>query len=299
MKRLYLVLLCLLLAIPLLAGFSQSLTGADSLRIGSRFTLNIDTDFPLRKIEIPDTLTSFRVLDSRITRKDEGSHAELDLMPLRTGALSFPKLKLKGTGILPSGGETDAFRVFVLRSRAEEDTLLREIKPLESYPWQIPLWLYFLLLATAFVSSLMVLISRLRARKPKPKPKPVPIVPKEPAAPEEPKVLPYKRALDELEELEHSGLLESDMLEYHFRLSLILREFIHGNYGVSALEMTTFEISMALSDSITENRREIMDFLIYADMVKFASARPELHEIVARTQELKLLFWRYAPVQDA
>lgn len=93
--------------------------------------------------------------------------------------------------------------------------------------------------------------------------------------------------------------MESDMLEYHFRLSLILREFIDGNYGISAVEMTTFEISMALGDSITENRREIMDFLIYTDMVKFASAQPELHEITARTQELKLLFWRYAPVQDA
>ncbi len=89
------------------------------------------------------------------------------------------------------------------------------------------------------------------------------------------------------------------MLEYHFRLSLILREFIHGNYGISAVEMTTFEISSALNDAITENRREIMYFLVYADMVKFASVQPELHEIRAKTQELKLFFWRYAPVQDA
>lgn len=297
MKRFYLVLACFVLTLPLLAGLSQSLTGADSLHIGSRFTLKIDTDFPLKKIEVPDTLSSFRVLDKRITRKDEGSHAELDLMPLRTGTLSFPKLKLKSSGILPSGGETDAFRVFVLRSRAEEDTLLREIKPLESYPWQVPLWLYVLLLLVAVISSLMVLISWLRSRKKKPKP--APIVPEEPAVPASPPVLPYKRALDELEELERSGLIESDMLEYHFRLSLILREFIHGNYGISAVEMTTFEISSALNDAITENRREIMYFLVYADMVKFASVQPELHEIRAKTQELKLFFWRYAPVQDA
>lgn len=296
MKRVFIALACLILAMPLLAGVSQSLVGADSLRIGSRFTFNIETDFAIAKIDIPDTLTSFRVIDSRIERRGRGGHAEIEIMPLRAGALSFPKLKLKNMDVFSTGGETDAFRVFVLRSRAEEDTLLRDIKPPESYPWQIPLWLYFLLVALAFVSSLMVLISRLRSRrKPKKPALPLPVSIEPPA----PKILPYRAAIDALEALERSGLLESDSLEYHFRLSLILREFIHANYSITAVEMTLFEIADAFTDNVSEYRREILDVLSYADRVKFASYQPAPHEAQARTQELKLLLWRYAPVQDA
>ena len=53
-------------------------------------------------------------------------------------------------------------------------------------------------------------------------------------------------ALEALDALERSGFLESGRhLDYHMRLSEILREFVGRRYEINAMEMTTTEIKRA------------------------------------------------------
>ncbi|MCB5256299.1 MAG: hypothetical protein PHT61_08170 [Candidatus Cloacimonetes bacterium] len=282
MKKHILILFLILTGVYLSAQIKQSLSGVDSLKVGMPFELRIETGFPLKEIEIPDTLQQFRVLEQNIQPLGEGSIARLSIVPLRTGTLSFPKLDLKRAGLLGPGASTDAFRVFVLRSRAEADTLLREIKPLRRYPLQIEFWLYMLLLLFALALAIILLIpTKKKNRKPpvviKAKPDPVEIVP------------PHLKALKALDELEQSGLMYRDYLSYHFRLSMILREYLEARFGFGATQMTGSEIAENLNVLNFVPKRDYMDILHYCDMVKFAKARVEIEEVLSKTAALRHL----------
>jgi hypothetical protein len=264
------------------AQVSQSLVGVDSLRIGTPFQFVIDTEFPLKEIEIPDTLSSFRVVGQSIETKGKGSIARLSIVPLRVGALSFPKLELKSARVLGSGGETDAFRVFVLRSRADADTLLREIKPLREYPAQFPFWLYMLVFVAALLLAVLLLI--MAFRKPA---APPPVVLAKPAV--KVQIPAHLVALQQLEELTQSGLLYRDVIAYHFRVSMILREFLETSYGFGAIQMTTSEIAESLLILRPRLMAEYLGILRYCDLVKFAKHEPAIEEIIAQTETLRTI----------
>lgn len=280
MKRFALYLVFVLLISGLSSQVSQSLVGVDSLRIGTPFQFVIDTGFPLREIVVPDTLSSFRVLEQSIEARAQGSRARLSIVPLRVGALSFPKLELKNARLLGSGGETDAFRVFVLRSRAEEDTLLRDIKPLREYPYQLPFWLYLVILLLALLLAALLLIM---AFKKPPVPLPQPAVQATP----QPQTAPHLLALRNLDELQQSGVLYRDEIAYHFRLSMILREFLELSFGFGAIQMTTSEIAERMNLSHFQQMEEYLAVLRYCDLVKFAKHDPGIEEIISRTEALR------------
>lgn len=293
MKR-YLSILLLSLSTSLVFGtLTQSLVHADSLSIGSPFSLVIETDFPLSLVVIPDSLTQFRVLKTEIRQQGKGSTAELEIIPLRVGALSFPKLKLKGRGLFQSAESTDGFRVYVLASRAEADTLLRDIKPALRYTMEVPFWVYlfiFLLCLVLAATLIIMAINKKPAARPKPTPAPAPA-----AVP----LSPYLLALQKLDELELSGLAESDPLAYHFRLSMILREFLEQTYQVSAVEMTILEISDALRVCCPQQAEEFLKILHYCDLVKFAKLIPSAEQIQLQTQAMRLCLMAHAPVTYA
>lgn len=280
MKKAILAVFFVALSLGIHAQVTQHLTGVDSLKIGSMFQLNIQTDFPLQEVLIPDTLSAFRVLEKKIRKDGSGSVAELSIIPLRTGTLSFPKLELKSSRIIGSGSSTDAFRVFVLRSRAEADTLLRDIKPLRSYPAQLPFWLYPAVLLVIVVLAIMLIILAFKQKAPQRQailPKPVPT-----------KVIaPHQKALDALEELWQSGLMYRNYLEYHFMLSMILREYLEASLGFGAIQMTTAEIAESLLVLKPQFDKEYINILHYCDMVKFAKVQPDLEDITLQTEKLR------------
>jgi len=281
-RRYGLSLLLILAVCSLNAQLKQMLSGVDSLKVGTPFELRIETDFPLEAIEIPDTLTEFRVLEQKIERLGTGSVARLNIVPLRTGTLSFPKLKLKRAGLLGPKAETDAFRVFVLRSRAEADTLLRDLKPLRRYPLQFPFYLYLVFLFAAVVLAVWLLLIAFKKEKkkaPSPVQKPIPIEP----------VPPHLKALNALEELEQSGLMYRDSLGYHFRLSMIVREYLEEKLGFGATQMTNSEIAESLSAISFAPKRQYLNILHYCDMVKFAKAQVEIEEVISQTAALRSL----------
>ncbi|MBP7117281.1 MAG: hypothetical protein KBB33_02955 [Candidatus Cloacimonetes bacterium] len=285
MKRLLsLLLLCLIL--PLSAELKQSLFGADSLSIGSVFELKLETDFRLKEVVIPDSLKEFRILQTDIGHEDLGSTALLKIMVLNTGALSFPKLGLLAVDPDVGDQSTDAFRIHVLATRAENDTLLRDLKPPLRLPFELPFWLYLIIGLVCLTLAVWLLMTA----RPKKAKIPVPVA-------EKPGPLPipipaWKKALAALDALQQSALAETDLLEYHYRLSQILRSYLEDNYRFNAMEMTTSEIRRLMREVASLNAPEALSILDYCDRVKFAKEQVSTQQITLQTQALQLYLLR-------
>jgi len=94
-----------------------------------------------------------------------------------------------------------------------------------------------------------------------------------PAAP----LSPEEISLKELELIVGAGLLERGLWkEYYSRISDVLRRFIELRKGITAMEMTTFEILKALRKSFRENSllSLLQEVLEESDLVKFAKYIP-------------------------
>lgn len=274
-----LAVIILLFSLSMLgAQISQSLVDADTLTVGARFQLLLKADFPLDSVTIPDSLDGFSVLGKdRIEKRGLSPFFRITLAPLKTGALSFPPLKVSGNGKEYS---SNGFRINVLAVRAEQDSTLRDLKPLRRYPLQRPLWLYAIL-PLLLIAYLIWILNRRQ--------KPVSEQSK-PALPGPPRqiVPPWEAALRELAALESENLLQTgDYLSFHFELSMILRRFMELQYRIGAREMTTFEIREALSKLRLDESSRIYQFLLYCDRIKFAKAEPSPEEIETRKQWLR------------
>ncbi|MCB5277762.1 MAG: hypothetical protein LHW62_08740, partial [Candidatus Cloacimonetes bacterium] len=131
------------------------------------------------------------------------------------------------------------------------------------------------------LAIILLIPTKKKNRKPpvviKAKPDPVEIVP------------PHLKALKALDELEQSGLMYRDYLSYHFRLSMILREYLEARFGFGATQMTGSEIAENLNVLNFVPKRDYMDILHYCDMVKFAKARVEIEEVLSKTAALRHL----------
>lgn len=278
MNRWPLTVLLLTLAVLLGAGtLSQSLENADDLSVGDRFTLNIVGDFSINRVIVPDTLTNFVVLKSeRVTKGTDKAWFKLTIVPLLPGSHSFPSLIVEP--VLPDGQsyQTDRFRLNIIPVRAEADTLLRDIKPLQRYSLQLPLSAYLgLILLLALLIALILLLYRKRK---------VALEAETPVPAAEQKVPDpaWKTALQKLEELIAEGLIDrGDYILHHYRLSMLLREFLESKYRFSAVEMTVSEIRRALNRVKVEKDHELLRFLSYCDQVKFARHLPRPDEVEA------------------
>ncbi len=268
----------LVLFVPLRGEISQSLQGADNLTVGTPFTFRIKADYAIKRLSIPDTLKSFAIVESKQSEKSS-SEWEMKIIPLRVGALSFPRLQVQRAMPSLRTDYTDGFRVNVLSVLAEGDTLLRDIKPFEKYPWQPPFWLYLLLILGGVVLTAYLLKKRIKSRPPTQK---AAVPHTETALP------PWINALANLEALLAENLPEKgELILYHFRLSQILRSFLEAVYGFSALEMTTRELGLEMHKMQIPESGEIKRWLNYCDMVKFAKTSPSEEEVAYRTAWLQ------------
>jgi hypothetical protein len=252
--------------------------------VGDRFTLDIVADFSINRVVVPDTLTSFKVLSSeRMTKGTDKPWFKLTIVPLLPGSHSFPSLEVEPVMADGQTYRTDRFRVNVIPVRAEADTLLRDIKPLQKYPLQLPPAAYVGLILALL--ALIVWILLLYRRK------------KEPGAfaeaPAQEQAAPdpaWKVALRELEELIGEELIgKGEYIRHHYRLSMILRSFLEKKYRFAAVEMTVSEIRRALLRVKVERDHEVLRFLVYCDKAKFARYQPPADEV--RSMEEWLRDW--------
>lgn len=165
---------------------------------------------------------------------------------------------------------TDPFRIGVESVGLDESGEIRDIKgplSLARNWWTVVPWV---LLVAALVAGAYYLHRRRRSR-----PAAAPAVPAPPPRPF------HVVALEQLDELEASSLLERGRVKaYHIRISEIIRAYVEGQLEVPALEMTTREVvhglrRASLSRAITGSFRS---FLARCDLVKFAKWRPGADE---------------------
>ena len=280
MKRTKVIVSFLFLLLPLfmLAEFKQELQGSDSLKVGTPFLFKITADFAIKGISLPDTLDDFAILESKRDEKNPRCWI-IKIVPLNTGALSFPRIEIQPVDSSVTSIYTDGFRVYVLSVLAEGDTLLRDIKPLKKYPLQLPFWIYLLLLLLALSAGIYLWWKR--PEKPKRKYIAQPEI-KEPVLPA------WEKALKALDELLTEDLLDKgETVLYHFRLSNILRAFLEETYNFPALEMTGREIAVSLNRRNIPQAQEIRKFITYCDLVKFAKREPAAVEIEENTLWLR------------
>ncbi|WP_297062816.1 cell wall anchor protein [uncultured Duncaniella sp.] len=96
------------------------------------------------------------------------------------------------------------------------------------------------------------------------------------ATPEKP-VPPYEKAIGELNRLRGEKLCENGHeKEFYTRLTDILRIYLHGRFGINAMEMTSTQIRHMLNSNAEaklskENMERVLET---ADFVKFAKVRP-------------------------
>lgn len=95
--------------------------------------------------------------------------------------------------------------------------------------------------------------------------------------PKKPEPTPYEKAIASLRELKEKKLWEQGMeKEYFTDLTDILRAYLHGRFGINAMEMTSREILGSLKnvEEAKEQRKYIRQIVNIADFVKFAKVRP-------------------------
>lgn len=103
-------------------------------------------------------------------------------------------------------------------------------------------------------------------------------------------VSPKEAALGRLADLEQKNLPRSGQLKRYFtELSDTLREYLEKEFGLDAMERTTFELETELPDLLKGQRVQIISLLKICDSVKFAKAvlEPEDSDrALAETREI-------------
>lgn len=117
-----------------------------------------------------------------------------------------------------------------------------------------------------------------------------------------PVVPPYTKAIDDLENLRQQKLWQSGkMKEYFSSLTDIAREYIEGQFGVNAVEMTTDDIleeikPLRFNEQIYGKLKDTMEL---ADLVKFAKySASSLENDVAMNNMTDFVNESYAHYQD-
>ena len=267
------LLICIAILFSILAmgfanptpGLNQKIENADSLTVGSPFDLYFSADVALGRAVVPDSISDFKVISNgreQIPGKPDRIH--LKVIALKTGALSFPQLRIIARGDTTIRFESDRFRVNIQSVRAPGDTLLRDLKPVQHYPLELAWWMYLLLIGLAVFLLIIVLfmfvVPALKRKK-----EDVPVVVETKAV--------WQIALEALQALLAKDLIaQNKALDFYFELSLILRTLLEHLHGFNAIEMTTTEIRAYLREHPLhlDAEKEVIEFLQYCDKVKFA-----------------------------
>lgn len=247
------------------------------ISVGDRITYQVSVDhLPGSRVVWPDSLNMdpFEILAGSTDQPDSRgetvrSSMTLTLTAFELGDLEIPSLPVE---VVNEEGEstvlhTNPFGIRVSSVGLDEGGDIRQLKE----PLGIPIGLVRLLLLALVgliaLAGAILLLRRMRRKKPAP-PTPIPQFPPRP---------PHEIALEAFKRLEASPLLEQGRIkEYHIRASEILRVYVEGRFHVTALEMTTSDITRGLAEKGVDgsNLEEFGRFLHECDMVKFAKSRP-------------------------
>jgi len=259
------------------------------LRIGDPLTLTLTVHTePGESVRFPDlaaSLGEFELLSSLPVQKyEEEQGATLEqrsykVTGFETGAQALPALPFV---VMRADGAVDTLytpEIQVMVAALVTDTTAAQPRPLKGLIGVPKLWHKLATWGVAALALLGVLIYAWRRYLARRKARLLeefrPIVPSKPA---------HLAALDELDRIKAMGLIEKGQIKlFHILVSEAIRQYIHRRFGVDALEMTTWELTLALEGKdLDPGLRELIgDFLQACDLVKFAKYKPQIVEINA------------------
>ena len=254
------------------------------LRLEARAEPGVELLMP----EFGEALGRFEIIDfapSESQGKNGGSQARQTyrLQPSRSGAQSIPALRVEfvdrrdGHPAAPEG--EDAYEILTERVALDVKPVLASDAPLELQPslpdlgprriGGLPLWAWLLGAGAvlALASSLLWRVwtayqARQRQRS------------------------AYEIARSELDALLARGRPQAETVDaFYVQLSLIVRSYLENRFALRSPELTTEEFlnEMGRSPDLARSHQQLLrDFLVQADLVKFAGYRPEA-EIVSQS----------------
>ena len=168
--------------------------------------------------------------------------------------------------------ETDSIRVRV--NDVVVDTTKQQLYPIKSYiefekPLEIKAWIWWTLLAIVIALGIIFFIFRFKKKKDEKKKR----------------IPPFQKAIQSLEALDHSKLIEDrNLKEYYSQLTDISRRYLEEKVEIRALEYTSNELVEALEEKRKHQKINISsdlieDFkkvLLRADLAKFAKSTPDV-----------------------
>ena len=272
-------LIIFLILIPILS-FSQSLEykldKPNNLFIGTPFHILVEiASNPEDSIFTPeiDTLDVFIlknvVSGETISDDKKTTYLDFTFQTFDTGEFTFPELEFA----VKSNDSLSFLRTseFILNVKSVISDTTQTIKDIAK-PVPVNLGFFDFFIPIIIIFILIVIIIYLRK-----------ILRKKPEQQTEQEFIDKRSAyvivLEMLNNLKKRELLKTgEFLIFYFHLSYILRFFIERYYQINAVEMTTSEIRENLQLDNFKEKSKIMDFLNFADKVKFAKFIPTLKE---------------------
>lgn len=255
-----------------------------TLRLEARAEPGVELLMP----EFGEALGRFEIVDfapSESQDADGASRARQTyrLQPKRSGKTSIPSLRVefvdRRAGQKPAPEGEDAYEILTDRIALDVATILAADAPLELRPAHpdlgrrhfggLPGWVWLAGLAVALVLAAPAALrawiaqqARLRRRS------------------------AYEIARSELDRLLAEGKPGPETLDaFYVKLSLIVRRYLENRFALRSPELTTEEFlnEMGRSPDLARSHQQLLrDFLVQADLVKFAGYRPEA-EVVGQS----------------
>lgn len=264
-----------------------------TLIVGKRFTVQLTISYPVGSLayfpEVPDVHPFVLVGHTSQTDDISGSSGReihhLTLLPVRVGTSVLKPIEVPYVDPQGQAGSTHTPELRIQVGSSLGDETDPQLAPAgEPVPVLVPnlvlIWTLFGLCVAAVAAAGGILGYRAwrrwqEAHRPPPPPRP-----------------PLEVALERLADIEARGLaVNGEFKELALEVSEVVREFLGGCMGFSGVDMTTFEVLMALQgrDTGRATPPELEDFFGFCDLVKFAKLVPseeEAHGMLPRARDL-------------
>jgi hypothetical protein len=284
MKRVLLALITLALSLSLAAAADITATASaekKAITVGDPIhytvTLTYPADSKLATPEKPAELGLWSVADMKVSspQTKSGSASQdiiYSLIAFSTGAIEAPEIAYTitsstGTVLTITTSSTTIPVESVLEKYGDQGDI-RDIKPPMAI---INLWPFIILILIIAAAGIWYYVRKRKLAAGQA----VPAAPARPA---------HEVALEDLDKLEHSGLISEERIkEYYIALADIVRTYLGAAYGIETLDRTTSEIFTQLRGAVKDLKitmpvRELFD---NCDLVKFAKYRPQATECSA------------------
>ena len=274
-KAVFISLLLFFISFINLYAFEQTLTPNENITVGDKVVLNIKAD----------GLTADSVDKKKLSQANFGDFELLDVKSAQDGTLDLVLSVYKAgkTELLSAEisyiyndqqkfVKTNAMPIEVksVLDPQKPSTDIYDIKNLIKFHHGFLYYLYFILAVFLFAIIIYFIYKFVRNKKRKPTQEEIIR-----------SIPPREYALKQLDELTALNLIEKGFIkEYYDKLSDIIRFYVSRTYNVETMEKTTSEIYLMLKDKIpAEYNRELKNYLLNCDFVKFAKLVPSGEEI--------------------